>query len=127
MRLVKAAKAFPHAKFYNLSTVYSYTNMRSFKNSVLMSKKETYPADSVFQFVSFGPSNWKILAGLKNLSLARLKNLSAAVNATKNVTKILLWGVNQELFFFFAQKLSDLGPVLNKLMQLKRVTDENSH
>ena len=25
---------------------------------------------------------------------------------------------------FFAQKLSDLVPVLNKLMQLKRLTDE---
>ena len=29
--------------------------------------------------------------------------------------------------FFLAQKLSDLGPVLYKQMQLKRVTDEQSH
>ena len=28
---------------------------------------------------------------------------------------------------FFAKKLSDLGPVLYKLMQLKHVTDEHSH
>ena len=28
---------------------------------------------------------------------------------------------------FFSQKLSDLGPVLNKLMQLKHVTDGHSH
>ena len=46
-------KRLPHPKFYNLSTVCSYANMRTFKNSVLMSKKGTYQADSVSQFVSF--------------------------------------------------------------------------
>ena len=30
--------------------------------------------------------------------------------------------LNQKLFVFFAQNLSSLGPELNKLMQLKRIT-----
>ena len=53
----------------------------------------------------------------------RLKNLSTAVNATRRATTIVLEGVN--LFVnLFAQKLPDLAPVLNQVMQLKRVTDE---
>ena len=53
----------------------------------------------------------------------RLKNLSKAVNATRNATRILLKGagLNQNQNYF-AQKLSNLGPVLNKLMQLERIT-----
>ena len=43
------------------------------------------------------------------------------MNATRRATRILLRGVNQN--FFFALKLPDLAPVLNILMQLKRVTD----
>ena len=55
----------------------------------------------------------------------RLKNLSAAVNATRSATRILLRGKGGKTKsrIFFAQKLSNLGPVLNKLMQLKRVTE----
>ena len=56
----------------------------------------------------------------------RLKNLSTAVNATKRATSILLKKVNQTKNFF-AKKMPDLAPVLNKLMQLKRVADEHSH
>ena len=53
----------------------------------------------------------------------RLRNLSAAVNAAKRATRMLLRGVNQTFFVvFFAEKLYNLGLVLNKLMQVKRVT-----
>ena len=45
-----------------------------------------------------------------------------AVNATRRANRILLRGVNQKQSFF-AQKLPDLAPVLNKLIQLKRVTN----
>ena len=51
----------------------------------------------------------------------RLKTLSTAVNADKRVTRILL--NESETKIIFAQKLSNLGLVLNKLMQLERVTD----
>ena len=76
MRLVKAAKAPPHAKFYSLGTAYS-----------------------------------------------RLKNSSAAVNTTRSATRILLrgWGLEPRVKSF-AQKLSNLAPVSNKLMQLMRIT-----
>ena len=56
----------------------------------------------------------------------RLKNLSTAVNTTRRSTRILLREVNQKQIFF-SQKLPDLDPVLNKLMQLKRVTDGHSY
>ena len=56
----------------------------------------------------------------------RLKNLSTAVNAARRATRILLREVNQKLFFF-TQKLPDLVPALNKLMQLKRVTDGHKY
>ena len=42
------------------------------------------------------------------------------MNATRRATRILQRGVNQSKLF--AQNLPDLAPVLNKLMQLKRVT-----
>ena len=47
------------------------------------------------------------------------------MNATGSATRILLRGsLNQNLLlFFFAQKLSNLGPVLNKPMQLKRTAE----
>ena len=62
----------------------------------------------------------------------RFQNLSAAVIATRRAARILLRGVNQKLFFFcsfffFARKLHDLALVLNKLIQLKRVTDGHNH
>ena len=50
-----------------------------------------------------------------------LKNLSTAMNATRHATRILLRGMNQKKFFLL-KKLSDLGPVLNKLMLFKCVT-----
>ena len=48
----------------------------------------------------------------------RLKNLSAAVNATKVQPGYHKEGrgLNQKLFVFFAQKLSNLGPLLNNSM-----------
>ena len=51
--------------------------------------------------------------------------MSAGVNATRNATNVLLRereGLNQKQMFF-AQKLSNLGPVLNKPLRLKRVTE----
>ena len=39
-----------------------------------------------------------------------------------HATKILLREVNQKFVLFFAQKLPDQVPMLNKLMQLKGVT-----
>ena len=51
----------------------------------------------------------------------RLKALSAAVIAAKGTTRILLQ--RGETKIIFAEKLSNLGLVLNKLMQLERVTD----
>ena len=76
MRLDKATKASPHAKFYSLSTAYN-----------------------------------------------RLKNLSAAVSATRSAIRILLRGRGLEpKVKSFAPKLSKLGPVSNKLMQLMRIT-----
>ena len=53
----------------------------------------------------------------------RLKTLSAAVNAAQRATRILL--KRGETKIIFAQKLSNLGLVLNKLMQLERVTDRS--
>ena len=53
----------------------------------------------------------------------RLKNLSAAVNATRSATRILLKERGlQTKVNFFAQKFSYIGPMLNKLMQLKCIT-----
>ena len=52
--------------------------------------------------------------------IIKLKNLSAAVNATRHTTMILLRRCEPKLFFF-APKLPDLSPVLNDLMQLKCV------
>ena len=53
-----------------------------------------------------------------------LKNLTAAVNVTKSATRIFLKGKGLESKAkFFTQKFSNLGPVLNKLMQLKRITE----
>ena len=43
------------------------------------------------------------------------------MNAAKRATRILL--KRGETKIIFAQKLSNLGLVLNKLMQLERVTD----
>ena len=51
----------------------------------------------------------------------RLKTLSAAVSAAKRATRILL--KRGETKIIFAQKFSNLGLVLNKLMQLERVTN----
>ena len=84
--------------------------MHNFKNSVIMSRKNIRPAAFLLQLVLSAAHN-------------RLKNLSTAVNATRRATRILLREVNQNLLFFFAQKLSNLAPVLKKLMQLKRVTE----
>ena len=50
-----------------------------------------------------------------------MKNLSVAVNATRSFLR------ERELelkVVFFQQKLSNLGPVLNELVQLKRITKE---
>ena len=58
---------------------------------------------------------------LRRAAHSRLKNLSTTENATRRATRIWLRGVNQKIFF--AQKLPDLAPVLNTLMQLKHVTD----
>ena len=53
-----------------------------------------------------------------------LKNLSAAVNATRSATRILQKGSGLEpKVISFAQKLSNLGPLLNRPMQLKRITE----
>ena len=51
----------------------------------------------------------------------RLKTLSAAVNVAKRATRILQKRGKTKIIF--AQKLSNLGLVLNKLMKLERVTD----
>ena len=53
---------------------------------------------------------------------SRLKNLSIAMDTTGRTTRILLRGVNKKKKIF-APELSDLSPVLNKQMQLKRVID----
>ena len=46
-----------------------------------------------------------------------LKNRSTEVNATRSASRILGGKVLEtKAFFFFARKLSNLGPVLNKLM-----------
>ena len=53
----------------------------------------------------------------------RLKNPSVALNATRSATRILLRGRGLEpKANIFPQKLFNLGPVLNKLMPLKRIT-----
>ena len=54
----------------------------------------------------------------------RLKNLSAAENATRSATRILLKqrGLEPKVKFY-GQKLSELGHLLNKPMQLKRITE----
>ena len=51
----------------------------------------------------------------------RSKTLSATVNAAQRKTRILL--KRGETKLIFAQNLSNLGLLLNKLMQLERVTD----
>ena len=51
----------------------------------------------------------------------RLKTLSAAVNAAKRATRILLKRGQTKIIF--AQKLSNLDLVLNKLMQIERITN----
>ena len=51
----------------------------------------------------------------------RFLTLSASVNAAERATRILL--KRGETKIIFAQKLSNLGLVLNKLMQLEYVTD----
>ena len=53
--------------------------------------------------------------------------MSTGVNATRSATRVLLskrerGGLNQRQMFF-AQKLSNLGPMLNKPLLLKRVTE----
>ena len=53
---------------------------------------------------------------------SRLKTLSAAVNAAQHATRILLKRGETKVIIF-AQKLSNLGLLLNKLMQLEHVTD----
>ena len=46
------------------------------------------------------------------------------MNATRGATRILLRGKGLEpKLNFFVQKLCNLGPMLNKLMQLKRITE----
>ena len=86
--------------------------MRYFNNLAFMSEKKMFKIQQYFlaRFVS-GPYN-------------RLKNLSAAVNASRSTTRILLRerGLVPKVNFF-AQKLSNLGPVLKKLMQPKRITE----
>ena len=54
----------------------------------------------------------------------RLKNLSAAVNATRSSTRIWYEGgdLNQKQIFL-KLKLSNLGHVLNKPLQIKRITE----
>ena len=48
----------------------------------------------------------------------------AGVNATRSATRILLREKGREpKEMFFAQKLSNLGPVLNKPLLFKRVTE----
>ena len=50
--------------------------------------------------------------------------MSAGVNATRCVTRVLLRERGREpKGMFFPQKLSNLGPVLNKPLLLKRVTE----
>ena len=77
--------------------------MRYFNNFAFISENKDVQGRQRFvaRFVS-GPYN-------------RLKNLSAAVNETRSAVRILIRmrGLNQ---------LFNLGPVLNKLMQLKRIT-----
>ena len=58
---------------------------------------------------------------ISSAALNCLKTLSAAVNATKRASKILLRG--EPKVNFFAQNLFNLGREPNKLMQLKRVTN----
>ena len=54
----------------------------------------------------------------------RLKNMSAGVNATRSATRVLLGERGLEpKGMFFAQKLYNLDPVLNKPLLLKRVTE----
>ena len=54
----------------------------------------------------------------------RLKNPSVAMNAPRSATRILLRGRGIEpKENFFPRKLSNLGPLLSKLMQLKHVTE----
>ena len=50
--------------------------------------------------------------------------MSAGVNATRSVTRVLVRerDLNQKQMFF-AQKLSNLGFVLNKPLLIKRVTE----
>ena len=52
----------------------------------------------------------------------RLKNLSAQVNATRSATRIRLRDKDLNQKKIFLTKLSDLGPELNKPMQLKCIT-----
>ena len=54
--------------------------------------------------------------------IIKLKNLSAAVNANRRTTMILLRRCEPKVVFF-APKLPDLSSVLNELVQLKCVAD----
>ena len=64
----------------------------------------------------------RFLARFQCRPKTRLKNLSVAVNATRSATRILLRERELEpKVKFFALRLSNLGPVLNKLMQLHRI------
>ena len=50
--------------------------------------------------------------------------MSAGVNAIRSASRVLLKERGREpKGMFFAQKLSNLGPVLNKPLLLKRVTE----
>ena len=87
--------------------------MRYFQNIVFMSEKRD-------------AKSWqRLLARFVSVPFNRLKNLSAAVNATRSATRILLRGRRPEpkVKFFFAQNLSSLSPVPNKLMLLKRIKE----
>ena len=53
--------------------------------------------------------------------------MSAGVNAIRSASRVLLRERGREpKGMFFAQKLSNLGPVLNKPLLLKRVTEGQS-
>ena len=88
--------------------------MRYFNNFAFMSEKKRY--NKGLQRFS-----GRFLSSPYN----RLQNLSAAVNASRSTTRILLRGKRLEpkVKFFLHKKLPNLGPTLNELMQLKRITE----
>ena len=55
----------------------------------------------------------------------RLKNMSAGVNGTRSATRVLVRerGLEPKVNVFLLQKVSNLGPVLIKPLQLKCVTE----